>query len=271
MPRQELPPNWNMIWLVVGGVTLCIALVVGGLTFPSRIVQTQLPSTFPFPTAPAAPHQVSPTVYPFRELLKLVSAALIGIVVTYLNRRFHGDKPLPKTMEQAQILLCVTGAMMMVIIGGDIARALGVAGAAGIIRFRTPVEDPKDAVLLLLLVSMGMAAGLGEFALAGLGTLFLCGFIWILHGIGEAPPRTLTLAVVTDRTEFPSGHVQQVLNDNNVEFEPREMSATTVRYQVSVPAFLPLEELSKKLMGGGLAGVKSVAFETPKKGKRAED
>ena len=77
-------------------------------------------------------------------------------------------------MEQAQTLLCVSGAMMMIIIGNSLARAFGIAGAASIIRFRTPVDDPKDVTILFLLMGLGMSTGLGAFAVAGLGTAFLC-------------------------------------------------------------------------------------------------
>ena len=64
-------------------------------------------------------------------------------------------------MEQAQTLLCVSGAMMMIIIGNSLARAFGIAGAASIIRFRTPVDDPKDVTILFLLMGLGMSSGLG--------------------------------------------------------------------------------------------------------------
>ena len=65
-------------------------------------------------------------------------------------------------MEQAQTLLCVSGAMMMIIIGNSLARAFGIAGAASIIRFRTPVDDPKDVTILFLLMGLGMSSGLGR-------------------------------------------------------------------------------------------------------------
>ena len=86
-------------------------------------------------------------------------------------------------MEQAQTLLCVSGAMMMIIIGNSLARAFGIAGAASIIRFRTPVDDPKDVTILFLLMGLGMSTGLGALAVAGLGTAFLCITLLVLGGL----------------------------------------------------------------------------------------
>src|SRR5206468_601956 len=109
---------------------------------------------------------------PFIELLKLVVAALIGMFITAIHQPTMRERT--PSMEQAQTLLCVSGAMMMIIIGNSLARAFGIAGAAGIIKFRTPVDDTKDATILFLLMGLGMSTGLGAFAVAGLGTAFLC-------------------------------------------------------------------------------------------------
>src|SRR5438477_6609308 len=125
---------------------LAATLVAVGLILPKAVTTSKLTTTFPYlggEQQPAGGHKL----HPFVELVKLIAAATMAIVVTYLNRRFRADRPLSRSLEHAQILLCVAGAMMMIIIGNSIARALGIAGAASIIRFRTPVEDPKDTVL----------------------------------------------------------------------------------------------------------------------------
>src|SRR5205085_4813400 len=109
---------------------------------------------------------------PFVELAKLVASVLIGALVTAIHQPAGRERP--RSLEQAQTLLCVSGAMMMIIIGNSLARAFGIAGAASIIRFRTPVDDPKDVTILFLLMSLGMSIGLGSLAVSGLGTAFLC-------------------------------------------------------------------------------------------------
>ena len=94
---------------------------------------------------------------------------------------YRAERDANPALDQAQVLLCVAGALMMIIIGSNLARAFGIAGAASIIRFRTPVEDPRDITVLFILMGLGMAAGLGGFALAGLGTLFLCATLPLLQ------------------------------------------------------------------------------------------
>jgi len=261
---------WNTIWVIVGAAVVCGALVGIGLRWPNNpLTAREVPATFPFETIPfRGVDHTSPTLHPFLELLKLVFAALIGMVVTAVHKRARRDKPLSRSLEHAQVLLCVAGALMMIIIGNSLPRALGLAGAASIIRFRTPVEDPKDTTILFLLVGLGMATGLGAFGVAGLGTVFVCLFLVVLSRLGEQKPRPMMLEIVASGREFPTAHVQRILAAWQIQSEAREIShgkEATVKYHVTLDPDTPLEVLSEQLMSGGAAGLKSVEWEAPPK------
>jgi anti-anti-sigma factor len=261
--RREVP--WDRVLIVLAGTALCGALVWAGFLWPPAIDVSSGASDL---NASAEGLGVA-AHRPFLELLKLVAAALVGMLVTAFHTPGPQDKPLGRSMQQAQILLCVSGAMMMIIIGSSLARAFGIAGAASIIRFRTPVEDPKDVTILFLLMALGMACGLGAFAVAGLGAAFLCTFLVFLDHMSDRRPRALTVEVVSDARDFPMDHVQSVFARNRVLFEPREVSQgkeTMVKYHTLVDQNLPLEDLSAQLMGGGTSGIKSVSWELSKKG-----
>jgi len=171
-------------------------------------------------------------------------------------------------MEQAQILLCVSGAMMMIIIGNSLVRAFGIAGAASIIRFRTPVDDPKDVTILFLLMSLGMSIGLGSLAVSGLGTAFLCVTLLVLDQVARQSARVMAVEIVANGREFPTSHVEGVFARNQITFEPREIEQSddvTIKYQTWLSPQMSLEDLSSQLMGGGTAGVSGVSWERPKK------
>ncbi len=218
--------------------------------------------------APGAPADAAPWWQPFVELAKLVLAAAIGVVVTAIHRHYRVERPQTQAMEQAQVLLCVSGAMMMIIINGSVARAFGIAGAASIIRFRTPVEDPKDITILFLLMGLGMSAGVGAFGVAGLGTAFLCVVLAILDRMGSRRPRAMMVEIEADGREFPTAHVQGVFARNRIIFEPREVSQgkdMCVRYHTLLDPDHSLDSLSDQLVDGGRARVKSVSWELPRK------
>ena len=241
------------IWLVVLGAALCGAMVWGGLVWDTQQAGVADTNQLPMTT------ETRPTMHhPLVELLKLVCAALIGMLVSAVHRRNHGDKPLPKSLEQAQILLCVAGAMVMIIIGNNIARAFGVAGAAGIVRFRTPVEDPKDTTVIFLMLTLGLACGLGAFAVAGLGTVFLSVFLMVLGRVGENKQRTCLLSMTALGAEFPTERVNRVLAGTVDFFEQREVvqgPETLIRYQVTMDPGSSLTYLTQELMKAGLKAV----------------
>jgi anti-anti-sigma factor len=207
--------------------------------------------------------------HPLFELSKLIASAIIGMLVTVVHRQYRIERQPNPTMDQAQVLLCISGAMMMIIIGNNLARAFGIAGAASIIRFRTPVEDARDITILFLLMGLGMAAGLGALAVAGLGTLFLCAMIPILNMFSSQRPRSMQCEIIAEEREFPTAHVLHVFAVNGVLFEPREVSQgdeATVKYLTTLKPTDSLEDLSAQLMGDGKKGIKNVSWSSPKRG-----
>jgi anti-anti-sigma factor len=256
---------WRTIAFAAGGAGFCFALVwLGTPGFDAEgVIPPELTTG-----ADDSPLSLS---NPFISLMKLVVAALIGVLITVVHRPVSRDKPLNRSMEQAQVLLCVSGAVVMIIIGNSIARAFGIAGAASIIRFRTPVEDPKDITILFLLMGLGMAAGLGAFAVAGLATAFLCVLLLVLDRLpSDQRPREMMVELVADGRDFPVVHVESVFARNGIIFEPRDVSQgqeSAVKYHVALDRRLALEDLSAQLTAGASA-IRSVVWKNPKKSAR---
>lgn len=258
---------WRTFSILIAGALLCGTLVWIGLTWPLQLTGID-PGTEALiesgrkVTIPMHPLQ------PFIELAKLVAALLIGALVTAVHVPISRDRP--RSLEQAQTLLCVSGAMMMIIIGNSLARAFGIAGAAGIVRFRTPVDDPKDVTILFLLMGLGMATGLGAFAVAGLGTAFLCLTLLILDRLATQKTRSLALEVSAPGRFFPSSQVEAILVRNGVVFEPREISQgksdVTVRFYTWLDPRTSLDDLSAQFMAEG-TGVSSVSWDQVKREK----
>ncbi len=254
----------SMAWALGGGAILCSALVSAGFRWPELFSVAGASADFTLGGKPDAGH----AMHPLLELAKLVSAAAMGLVVTGVHRYRRRDKPLSRALEQAQILLCVCGALMMIIIGNSFARALGVAGGASIIRFRTPVKDPMDSTILFLLLGLGMACGLGAFAVAGLGTAFICVVLLVLDHVGELKSRAMNLEVTAADLTSSAERVEEVLTQSGLDFESRGCSQgddAVLKYHVSVKPTVALGGLTAGIMGAGSAGIKSVKWEKAKK------
>lgn len=242
---------------MLSGILLCVALVG---------VDVLVPTTAPAASASRldlALHRLS------IEPLRLGLAALIGLVITGIHRRSSHD-PQAQTLAHAQILLCIAGAMMMALINDSLARAFGIAGAASIVRFRTPVDDPKDAVVLFLLMGLGMACGLGALTLAGAGAAMLCVFLVLLEGVATERTRALLVELVASGPAFPIDHVLRVFNAHRVSVELREMSQgdpARAKYLAFCGPGTGLETLNADLLAGGSGGLRAIAWEPA--GKKA--
>ena len=89
---------------------------------------------------------------------------------------------------QTQIVLAVVGAVIMLVVGASLARAFGIVGAANLIRYRSKIDDPKDAVVMLGSLSVGLASGVGLYALTTFSTVFLVALLWVIESF-EAESR----------------------------------------------------------------------------------
>lgn len=101
-------------------------------------------------------------------------ALAAGTIVAWRPwRKWWGVSAPKREMAQAQVLLCVAGCLMVAIIGDSVARAFGLVGIGGLIRFRAALKDPRDGAIFFLLIGLGMAAGLGAYTLVASGTVLL--------------------------------------------------------------------------------------------------
>jgi len=101
---------------------------------------------------------------------------------------------------------------------------MGLFAIFSIIRFRTPVDDPKDVTILFILMGLGMASGLGAFAVAGLGAGFLCVTLLALERFDRGGAQLMSVEVVAEGREFPSKAVEEIFVHNQIAFESREIS-----------------------------------------------
>src|SRR5690349_8676578 len=115
-----------------------------------------------------------------KAAFSLPFAALLGAALAFRPRR-NSTPPRDLEVVHTQIILGMVGALVMLVIGESLARAFGIVGAAGLIRYRASIHDPKDAGVMLSTLGLGLASGVGLYLLAAMGTLFLLLVLWLLE------------------------------------------------------------------------------------------
>lgn len=112
---------------------------------------------------------------------RFAAAVAIGALIAARPWRYlMGRRPPRAEMVQAQILLCVAAAIIIVVIGDSVAKAFGLVGLGSFVRFRSGLKDPRDAAVLFLVIGLGMACGHGSLGVAFAGTIFAAVLLAVL-------------------------------------------------------------------------------------------
>ena len=64
-----------------------------------------------------------------------------------------------------------------------------IVGAAGLVRYRARVADPKDAGVMLVTLAVGLTVGSGLYGFAVLACVFVMALLWVLESF-EPPARS---------------------------------------------------------------------------------
>lgn len=105
--------------------------------------------------------------------INLAVAFACGLILSTTYRRTYRGASYSSTFDRALITLSVITAIVIMVIGNNLARAFGLVGAMSIVRFRTALKDAQDLVFVFCSLAVGLASGVGLHLLALMGTLFL--------------------------------------------------------------------------------------------------
>jgi hypothetical protein len=227
--------------------TLVIALVIAG----AGMVHGQQPrSAEPATSTPPAATSPSPIPTPFpdsndiklttiqevrRSLVRLPLAAGLGALLALRPRR-RGTPPRSVAVVQTQIVLAGVGAVIMLIVGTSLARAFGIVGAANLIRYRSKIDDPKDAVVMLCALAVGLASGVGLYLIAGIATAFLLALLWVIESFEPQTLKVFDLTITAENeAEALRPRIEQVLRRFRLPFEGRTLTTNELSYEVQMP------------------------------------
>ena len=103
-------------------------------------------------------------------LASLLLAFSLSLVVAWLYATTHAGLSYLRGFTQSLAMGGIISALVMLAIGDDVARGLGVVGALTIVRFRTTVKDTRDLIFVFASLAGGVACGVQSYAVAVVGT-----------------------------------------------------------------------------------------------------
>jgi uncharacterized membrane protein YhiD involved in acid resistance len=197
-------------------------------------------------------------------LVVLGVAALLGAALGIVRPIRREVVPRSAHVIQAQILLSVVGAIIVVVVAESLARAFAVVGVAGLVRYRSRIEDPKDAGVMLIALSLGLAAGTGLFLFAVIACLFVIAILWILESFEPSARSRFDLKIVTKDAAALQQDLEIALQQKGVMFDLRGSASDELHYEVTVPYHQQIRKLTRLIRDlGGRHGT-SVEWEIKK-------
>ncbi len=123
---------------------------------------------------------VETTITVTNLLIALGTALLLGLLVSFVYIKTHVSRQPATGFALTMVMLPAVIAVIILLVGSNVARAFSLAGAFSIIRFRSAPGDPKDIAYVLFTLAIGLAAGMGYVAYAAIVAIALCGAMVLL-------------------------------------------------------------------------------------------
>lgn len=114
-------------------------------------------------------------------VLGFLLAFVQGQLVAWIYMYTHSGMSYSRAFVQSIILITLIVCMAMMVIGNNIAVAVGLIGALAVIRFRNILKDTRDTSFIFLALITGMACGTGNFLYSLIGTGVIASVLLYLH------------------------------------------------------------------------------------------
>lgn len=215
------------------------------------------------------------TVHFVRVVEAWFSFILAASLAALLAFRPHKELSLFKRnpfIVQAQILLAVVGAALMMVVADNAARAFGIFASASLIRFRTNIRNPKEITVLLVSLAVGLAAGVGRWEIAVSVTFFVLLILWPLERFELSQVfRAMELEIKTKNIGQTDASLQRLFKRHHITAELREADAHKekdasgiVLYFLNLSPDLSTDRLSQEIWQADGQNIDSVKWEQKK-------
>jgi uncharacterized membrane protein YhiD involved in acid resistance len=265
MIRMPLPGTLRAAAVPAALLLLLAARPIHVLAQPQEPAAALTQEPTPAPRQDTDNHPTHPLHEIDDAMIRLPLASALGAALAFRPRRRGTPKRNPAVI-QTQIVLAVVGAIIMLVVGASLARAFGIVGVASLIRYRSKIDDPKDAVVMLSALAVGLAAGVGVYALAVFSTAFLVAALWVIESFDEGMKRFELKIKAGKDTDSMRPRFEEILRRYKLKFELRTSSDEEVCYDVQVPLELRTDRVSNALLKLDPEGHSSVEW-TDKKAK----
>lgn len=144
----------------------------------------------------------------------IISSAIIGFVVSMLYKFTHKKEGYMQGYVLTLVMLPGIVSLIILLIN-DTSKALGLAGAFSLVRFRSVPGDPKDIAYIFFSMAAGVGCGLGYIGYSFVFLLLIGAVMLILNAVKFGVPSTssMTLKITVPENLNYQGLFDNILNE----------------------------------------------------------
>jgi len=146
-------------------------------------------------------------------LISLSLSILLGFAVVGVYRLTHRGLNYERSFLVTLVMISPIVAVVIMLIGSNLALSLGMVGALSIIRFRTVIKDSRDMIYLFWMIAVGLGCGTYNWIVTLVATIFIAFVLFLLHFIkyGQALHSDYVL-VLKGQQQQPIESIKQTIN-----------------------------------------------------------
>lgn len=165
-------------------------------------------------------------------LASIAVATIIDVGIVWVYRYTHRGLNYDRSFIVTLLLMAPVIALIITIIGNNIALSIGLVGSLSIIRFRTVIKDSRDLIYLLWAIAVGLGSGTENWLATLSASAMLAALCMLVHLIrfGQDTRRDYVLVVAGNR-EVES-QAREVLDDAGIRHRLRSMDMISDGWQV---------------------------------------
>lgn len=134
-------------------------------------------------------------------VFNILFAFALAYVIVWTWRKTHRGLSYSQSFVFTLIMLSPLAATVMMIVKNNLIGAFALLGAFAFIRFRTIMKETRDVAFLFFALTIGVATGTNNYAIASIATILISGIIILLwkKNFGSAHEKTgFVLTLATD-------------------------------------------------------------------------
>ncbi|RKN10881.1 DUF4956 domain-containing protein [Streptomyces radicis] len=146
---------------------------------------------------------------------------VLSTVIGYVYRGTHRNISYSQSYVQTLVIIGMVIALIMLVVGSNLARAFSLVGALSVIRFRNAIKETRDVGFVFLTMGIGMACGARFYTLAAVAALAICLIVVVMHRFNwfhlDVQRQVVKVQVPTGEDHTPA--IRDVLIRYTTEFE----------------------------------------------------